>query len=830
MTGRWQGSTVNETAAIRTDPGEMGEDLPLATPAPAARASCWPRLALLLILCGAVLAPPLLAALAAWRAWDAVNRGAEAEVARTADAAAEYARRLLEGQLLRLQRANDALAGLSDAEIAVREPELHAVLRGIAAQNQAPAGEIFYLTVFDRNAHLILASNLFPVRRDRPLDAREFNQVLRSGDAPPFHVSPVYLGRETGRAYFALSARRERTGNGLVPGAYDGVVNAALYTDQVNLSLRALASSPGRVIALVRADGALLARSSGFGNLPAEEPRLGQGGAMLATMRRGEERSVARERSTIDGEVRVAAYRRVGGDWPLYVAAARAQSEVVAEWRWQVLPEAILALASSTLLLLLARAVMGRQRKLERANEALENRVAERTRALAESARLMQLAQQAAKAAAWSWEPGSGRVRWSQEMFALLGLDPERDAASANAGTFFAAVHPDDRDRLREAIGTALREGAMGLELRVFRRVPESQGQGGQEELWLLCRARLIPAGEDGPETLAGIHVDITDRHRIGERLEAAVGAIDGFVYERDLATGRVARTGGVAALLGEEIADAAPAWIGRIHPADRPRFAQEVEGCIADPARDLYAAEYRVCRADGSWAWVWDRGRVFRDPASGQALRALGGMLDVTARRLAEDRQALLMREVDHRGKNALAVVKAALRLTPGNDPVYRAAIEGRVDALARAQSLLAETNWTGTSLRAVLESTLAPFLHTGAAPHAALDGPAVVIPGTAVQALTMALHELATNATKYGALSVDTGVLRVGWRVEDGTLRLQWEETGGPAATAPLRKGFGSRVVDNTLANQLGGTVAWDWAAQGLTVALSIPLGRSG
>ncbi|TPG57139.1 PAS domain S-box protein [Roseomonas nepalensis] len=803
------GRAVNETSAIQA----------LPPPAAARRGRSWPRAGLLLSLGAAVLAPPLLAALSAWGAWDATSRGAEAEVARTADAAAEYARRLLEGQFLRLQRANDVLAGLSDAEIRAQEADWHVALDRVVSGSATPEGDVFYITVYDRDARALVASNILPVAAGRSMMEREFNRALRPNDAPPFHISPVYVGRETGRPYFALSARRERTGNGLPPGTYDGVVNASFYHEQVNRSLQALAASPENVVSLVRTDGALLARSSGLGNRPEAEARIGPG-AMLETMRRGEERSVSREVSSIDGVERVVAYRRVGGPWPVYVSAARARSLVSAAWRQEVLPQAILALASSALLLALARAVLGRQRELEGSNEALESRVADRTRALAESSRLMQLAQQAARVASWSWEPGTGRASWSPEMYDLLGLDAEREAGLASAETFFAALHPDDRPRLHDAIEGALRDGTMTLEMRVFRRGPE-----GQEERWLLCRARLYPASEEAPATLVGIHVDITDRRRIGERFEAAVGAIDGFVYERELNTGRATRTAGVLALLGKDLPEAAAAWLDRIHPEDRAIFDARVTAAIADPAQDRYSAEYRVRRADGSWAWVWDRGRVFRDPATGRAVRALGGLLDVTARRLAEERQALLMREVDHRGKNALAVVKAALRLTPGNDPVYRVAIEGRVDALARAQSLLAETNWAGTGLRAVLESTLAPFLDPGTAPRALLEGPEVVIPGAAVQALTMALHELATNATKYGALSARTGVLRVSWRREGGGLHLRWAETGGPAVGTPARKGFGSRVVDGTLGHQLGGTVRWDWAAEGLIVEIRLP-----
>jgi two-component sensor histidine kinase len=267
-----------------------------------------------------------------------------------------------------------------------------------------------------------------------------------------------------------------------------------------------------------------------------------------------------------------------------------------------------------------------------------------------------------------------------------------------------------------------------------------------------------------------------------------------------------------------------------RIHPEDRPAAEAELRGCFAVPSRERYELEYRVRRADGGWAWAWDRGRVVRDPRSGLVLRALGGTLDITARRLAEERQMLLMREVDHRGKNALAVVRAALRLTRSEDAnAYRAAIEGRIDALARAQSLLAETGWTGSGLRHLLEATLQPFVAAVAAPQAVLEGPEVELSAGATQPMTMVFHELATNATKYGALSAPDGVLRVTWSLGPGEMLLRWEESGGPpVAGGPARKGFGSRVVDATVRGQLGGAVAWHWRPAGLVVELAVPAGK--
>ncbi|HEV7263734.1 MAG TPA: HWE histidine kinase domain-containing protein [Falsiroseomonas sp.] len=158
-------------------------------------------------------------------------------------------------------------------------------------------------------------------------------------------------------------------------------------------------------------------------------------------------------------------------------------------------------------------------------------------------------------------------------------------------------------------------------------------------------------------------------------------------------------------------------------------------------------------------------------------------------------------MRLVDHRAKNALAVVQAALRLTPSTSPEqYAAAVEGRVAALARAHTLLAEHRWAGAQL---LEGELSAFLTTGRAegqPRAELAGPDVQVAATAAQSLSLTFHKLATNAVQYGALSVAEGRLSVTWGVdhEAGLLHLRWQETSGPILEkAPARRGFGSRVT---------------------------------
>ena len=229
---------------------------------------------------------------------------------------------------------------------------------------------------------------------------------------------------------------------------------------------------------------------------------------------------------------------------------------------------------------------------------------------------------------------------------------------------------------------------------------------------------------------------------------------------------------------------------------------------------------------------WLRVSGIPMRGEDGGVAA-ALVVIVDVDEEKRAAERQNLLTRELDHRAKNVLAVVQAALRLTRADDTAgFVRAIEGRVAALARAQTLLAKDRWAGADLHALLRGELAAFLD-GSGPRAELQGPAVALPPGAAQPLSMAIHELATNAVKYGALSALAGRLSISWRVDGETgdvLRLRWIETGGPPPKGPpAKRGFGSRVLDGTLRKQLGGAVSMAWDEGGLVCEIEVPLGRA-
>jgi PAS domain S-box-containing protein len=319
-------------------------------------------------------------------------------------------------------------------------------------------------------------------------------------------------------------------------------------------------------------------------------------------------------------------------------------------------------------------------------------------------------------------------------------------------------------------------------------------------------------------------------------RLRLALEAADLGTWEVDLRVGVVERTARTLSIfgLGPDFGRGHYlAWRARIHAEDREGVSAAFDAVVAG-RKDRYMAEYRFHRPDGRWIWIESRARVVERGPDGKATRIAGTVQDVTARREAEERRSLLAREVDHRAKNALAVVQAALRLTPRADAEsYAKAVEGRVSALARAHTLLAAARWTGAELREVLAGELATFLPAGggeAEPRAELEGPPLQVAPAAAQSLSLALHELATNAVKHGALSTPGGRLHVCWSAEEesGLLVLRWGERGGPAPQPGLRRGFGSRLLAATVRDQLGGMLTQDWSPAGLTVEMRIPLSR--
>jgi PAS domain S-box-containing protein len=264
-------------------------------------------------------------------------------------------------------------------------------------------------------------------------------------------------------------------------------------------------------------------------------------------------------------------------------------------------------------------------------------------------------------------------------------------------------------------------------------------------------------------------------------------------------------------------------AWARCVHPDDLAAAEERIREALESGG---FESEWRIIRPNGEIVWVQARAIVEKD-AAGAPLRMIGANFDITERKQAEERQALLAREVDHRAKNALAVVQSVVRLTRADDPAdFVAAVEGRIGAIAYAHTLLAESGWENASLRRLLERELAAYDPE----RVRLSGDDVVLSPDAVQPFALAIHELATNAVKYGALSSPSGHLEVTWQLDPavGGVRLTWREKGGPPVRLPARHSFGSTLIATALEHQLGGAVRQRWHASGLVCELVIPMAR--
>ena len=210
-----------------------------------------------------------------------------------------------------------------------------------------------------------------------------------------------------------------------------------------------------------------------------------------------------------------------------------------------------------------------------------------------------------------------------------------------------------------------------------------------------------------------------------------------------------------------------------------------------------------------------------------GGVTHILSAVRDVTGEvleRRSEEARTLLMREVDHRARNALAVVQSIVRLTTAASlEDFRKVLEGRVAALARVQTSLAARRWEGAWLSDVIEGELASLAEPGGY---SLGGPRLLLPAEQVQAVSMIVHELATNASKYGSLSAAGGGLAVSWvRIGEGAVRITWLETCVNPIVPPTRAGFGSQLIAQ-LARQLQGEVVYDWRPSGLSAELRLKL----
>jgi PAS domain S-box-containing protein len=269
--------------------------------------------------------------------------------------------------------------------------------------------------------------------------------------------------------------------------------------------------------------------------------------------------------------------------------------------------------------------------------------------------------------------------------------------------------------------------------------------------------------------------------------------------------------------------------YLNALHPGDRHLMLKFHE--LANK-QDTFTSEYRAVHPDGTTLWLRGRGQVIARGPDGKALRMVSIVTDVTERKAAEDHVQFLMHEISHRSKNLLMVIQSIARRTArsaGSMEEFERRFERRLQGLAASHDVLVSKNWQGAPLADLVRQQLAAFAEIQGS-RIEVTGPEIVVTAEAAQALGLAIHELATNAIKYGALSVPAGKLSVSWAFDGDAgaarpLLLSWVEQGGPQVVPPKRRGFGHVVIGEMVERSLNGKVAMEFAAEGLNWRVSIP-----
>ena len=307
------------------------------------------------------------------------------------------------------------------------------------------------------------------------------------------------------------------------------------------------------------------------------------------------------------------------------------------------------------------------------------------------------------------------------------------------------------------------------------------------------------------------------------QRIAAIVESSDDAIISKDL-NGTIATWNrGAERIFGYVAEEVIGKPITILIPPDRHQEETEIIEHIRRGERVEHYETVRM-RKDGSRVDISLTVSPVRNSA-GKIIGASKIARDITERKRSEKQIASLAREAEHRAKNMLATVQATIRLTEADTPKeLKHAIEGRIQALANVHALFVQSRWTGAELGSLVTQELAPYCQDGKS-RARIEGPSLLLEPNTAQTMAVTLHELATNAAKYGALSVPNGKIQVEWsRVADGRIVLRWTETDGPAVKPPTRQGFGTRVIESMI-QQGTGECRFDWRVEGLACEITMP-----
>ena len=442
---------------------------------------------------------------------------------------------------------------------------------------------------------------------------------------------------------------------------------------------------------------------------------------------------------------------------------------------------------------------------------------------------LLKLAEKSAGIGIWDTDLATDLVQATPTFFRIMGLPPS--AAPVPNDTVRAVRHPEDAPRVVKGFRRALARGLDHYEVE-YRIVRPSDGA----LRWIFGRGRVVRDGAGTPVRYSGVDIDITDRKRAEQQLreseERFSKAFNAAAHPMSITTLQEGRyvdinAAGLAAsgLARDEVIGRTVRDLGFYSDAETYR-----------KIRALLATEGRFTELETT---LQSRGGPRIYLLSGALVDLHGesclltSAVDITERKQAEEHVQLLMHELNHRATNLLASVQALTRQTANTaDPkVFAERLSQRLIALAASNSLLVSGKWQGVGMAELIASQLSPFADLGE--RIALDGPEVRLTPAAAQAIGMALHELATNAAKYGALSQGGGRIAIRWSsdVVEGTptFAMTWSEHDGPPVAAPRRVGFGRTVVERLITGTLDGTAALDFDSAGVAWTFTCPSGKA-
>ncbi|MBX6741159.1 MAG: PAS domain-containing protein [Acetobacteraceae bacterium] len=466
----------------------------------------------------------------------------------------------------------------------------------------------------------------------------------------------------------------------------------------------------------------------------------------------------------------------------------------------------------------------------------------------------LEVALRGADLGSWQWDARTGVLEVSARWAAMLGL--ELPATGLRVRDWEAMVHPEDLPATRAALNAHLAGASDSYEAEFRMRHRDGH--------WvrILARGRTMERRADGRSIVViGTHLDITARHaaelaRAASEREARrrLAELETIYRTAPLGLGQLdrefrfvrvnealAEMNGwpVEAHIGRSVWDMLPAF----RPAAEPLLRRVMETGEAVTDVELSGETPKAPGVQRHWV---EQFYPVRDPVTAEVIGVGIVCEEVTERKQAEQARELLLRELDHRVKNLFAVISGLVTFTArdaGTPQEMRARLLGRIGALARGHDLVrpaltgGAVEQAGSMLVQLLEALLEPFRSANGQPERlCLAGPPVPLGRTGGPPLALILHELATNAARHGALSRCGGRISVAWSVlpleeapegAGACLSLRWQERGGPAASRPCSAGFGHRLVVQSC-TQLGGTARFDWAPEGLTVELRLPLER--